>query len=306
MALAWIRKAACWGMMGALAAACVSAPPPAEPTAEFLSQKEAELAALPDNQLRLASYNVRLYLPTEWAHLWKNRVDGFVENLYTINPHAFGVQEAFHCQVEDILKRMPDYDFVGIGRGGGERDEYSAVFYHKKLLSLLDSGTFWYSETPDRFSMGWDAACPRICTWAKFKLNATGKEFYLYNSHWDHVGKQARFNSSEMLARIAGGKTIPVFLSGDFNATPNTDIIHHLMEAGDFSDPFSELKLPLTESGTFHDFTGCAGTARLDYLFHNRQAVPLQYGRLTQANAGAHRRQYASDHFPIWALFRLK
>ena len=109
-----------------------------------------------------------------------------------------------------------------------------------------------------------------------------------------------------MLASVAGGKKVPVFLSGDFNATPETAIIQNLMKQGPFADPFLEFGLPVANSGTFHDFTGRAGEERLDYIFHNDQATALEYGKLVKANAGVNHNKYPSDHFPVWTLFQMK
>ena len=69
-----------------------------------------------------------------------------------------------------------------------KKGEYAAIFYKKNQLSLLDSGNFWLSPTPERASLGWDAACIRICTWGKFQDKVSGKQFYFFNTHMDHVG----------------------------------------------------------------------------------------------------------------------
>jgi len=62
-----------------------------------------------------------------------------------------------------------------------EKGEYAAIFYKKNQLSLLDSGNFWLSPTPERASLGWDAACIRICTWGKFQDKISDSYvFYLF------------------------------------------------------------------------------------------------------------------------------
>ena len=133
---------------------------------------------------------------------------------------VLGVQEAKPSQMSD-LRTMPGFASVGVGRDGGDRGEYSAIFYRTDRLRVLDSGTFWLSETPDTVSKGWDAALNRICTWAKMKDRRTGRVFYFFNTHFDHVGREARLRSAELLAgriRAVAGDKYPVLCTGDFNA----------------------------------------------------------------------------------------
>ena len=88
---------------------------------------------------------------------------------------VFGAQEVLHNQLLDLKQVLKDYDHVGVGRSDGKtKGEYAPIFYKKSRMRCLSSGTFWLSETPDvAGSKGWDAALPRICTWAHFEDKST-------------------------------------------------------------------------------------------------------------------------------------
>ncbi len=137
------------------------------------------------------------------------------------------MQEALHVQMNDLQKALPDFKYAGVGRTDGKQDgEYSAIFYNAKKLQLLESKTFWLSETPTvAGSKSWDAAITRIVTWAKFKDIESSKTFFVFNTHFDHIGKVARRESAKLLLKkineIAGNSS--VIITGDFNATPGDE-----------------------------------------------------------------------------------
>src|SRR3546814_18126337 len=76
--------------------------------------------------------------------------------------------------------------------------------YRPDRFSLLGSGTFWLSPTPDTPSKGWDAALPRIATWARLKDRSAAQNFLVVNTHFDHIGEVARVESAKMIRRWLG------------------------------------------------------------------------------------------------------
>ena len=70
------------------------------------------------------------------------------------------------------------------GEDNVERRHFNPIFYKTDKFEVLESGSFWYSETPNvpntKFS---DSYSPRMCNWAHFRVKATGKEFYYFNTH---------------------------------------------------------------------------------------------------------------------------
>ena len=217
---------------------------------------------------------------------------------------VLGVQEAKPSQMSD-LRAMPGFASVGVGRDGGDRGEYSAIFYRTDRLRVLDSGTFWLSETPDTVSKGWDAALNRICTWAKMKDRRTGRVFYFFNTHFDHVGREARLRSAELLAgriRIVAGDKYPVLCTGDFNAHAESEpvavmktVLRDAREASQtpaYGPPFSYAGFPVQVPEKLRNRTP------IDYLFVNGRVRVLTCGLLSDSDG----RNHPSDHFPLRAV----
>ena len=100
--------------------------------------------------------------------MWTKRCQVICDQLNFEDPDIFGTQEVLVGQLHDLLKGLDGYGYVGVGRDDGKEDgEYSAIFYKKDRLELLQKGNFWLNETPDKPVLGWDAACVRICSWGE-------------------------------------------------------------------------------------------------------------------------------------------
>ncbi len=176
-------------------------------------------------KFRIMSFNIRLLTTADGDNIWTNRSDAVCKFIGKTAPDVFGVQEATKVQMDDLSKNLPDYAYVGVGRDDGkEAGEYSPVFYRKDKFKLIKSGTFWLSETPDKPSLGWDAACRRVCSWTLLQNVKTGNSFVYANTHLDHVGEKARVNGAmlikERLSRIANN--LPMLITGDFNVTSSS------------------------------------------------------------------------------------
>jgi endonuclease/exonuclease/phosphatase family metal-dependent hydrolase len=258
--------------------------------------------------LQVMTFNIRYNNPGDSLNSWPYRKDKLVSQILFHDVQLLGAQEVLHNQLVDLQQRLPRFKSFGVGRNGGENDEYSAIFYDTTRLQALASETFWLSETPAVVaSKGWDAALTRIVTWAKFKDRKTGKIFFHFNTHFDHVGKVARRESARLLlqkvASIAG-KT-PAIVTGDFNAYPTDEPIQVVM---DKSNP-----LHLTDSkevsatphygptGTFNGFTPKETTeAPIDYIFLKGPWKVKKHATISESWGG----RYASDHFSVTATLQ--
>lgn len=184
------------------------------------------LLCMPDNlharKFRVMTFNIRLITTADGDNIWTNRSLQVCDFIASKKPDVFGVQEATKTQMDDLTQHLDKYAFVGVGRDDGkEKGEYSPVFYNKEKYRLIKSGTFWLSETPEVPSMGWDAACRRVCSWAVLQNIKTGNSFVYANTHLDHMGVQARSNGAMLikvkLSQIAND--LPMMITGDFNVT---------------------------------------------------------------------------------------
>ncbi|GHE71102.1 endonuclease/exonuclease/phosphatase family protein [Roseivirga thermotolerans] len=250
-------------------------------------------------EFNVISYNIRFNNAFDNENWWGHRKEAAIALLNAHSPVVFGVQEAVLGQMKYIDDHMPDYSYVGVGRDDGkEQGEFSAVFYDNRQVELLTSGTFWLSPSPEIVSKGWDAALPRVCTYAEFEHKASGKKFWFFNTHFDHVGEEARANSAQLIVdkikQIAGDKA-PIVLSGDFNTTPDKAPYGRITAFMDDASALSPsgIKGPI---GTFNGFKLDAELKnRIDYVFTKNLNV-LNYAHLdTKRDNGL----WVSDHLPV-------
>lgn len=256
--------------------------------------------------LEVMTYNIRLSLESDKENSWENRKLEALALMNYYHADFFGVQEALPQQMVDIKDGMKKYDFVGVGRDdGANKGEYSAIFYNIEKLQILRSGTFWLSETPEKPSLGWDAAYNRICTYALFKLKKGGKKIWAFNVHFDHVGNVARVNSSKLiLEKIQkfNTKNYPVVLMGDFNLTEDSEPIKIISKT--LADSYYHSKTPpYGPKGTFQAFNISEITKeRIDYIFVKNFEV-LSYRTVNDRRENL---LYPSDHFPVIAKLSLE
>ena len=272
----------------------------------FISVAYANAREMTD-PIKIMSYNIRLDHAGDsnngdgWAHRRKAHVINLIRHY---SPELFGVQEAKKNQMDDLLNALPEYDFIGVGRDDGkDAGEFSAIFYKKERFEVKESSTFWLSETPDKPSKAWDAALPRIVTWGKFKDNESGKEFYFYNTHFDHVGVTARAESAKLIVeKIQNRKdTLPVIVSGDFNAIPAAEPYKILSAA--FKDAAEVSKNPAYgPKGTFSgfDLKEDQDFRQIDYIFVNGAEVISFETIADYVND-----KFPSDHLPVMAEIEL-
>lgn len=251
--------------------------------------------------LKVMSFNIRLSLDSDKENSWENRKTDVMKLLNYYKPDFIGVQEAVPQQMADIKNGLKDYDFVGVGRDdGANKGEYSAIFFDNKKLQVLQSGTFWLSETPDTPSKGWDAAYNRICTYALFKTKKGGKKFWAFNVHFDHVGNVARAKSAELILnkiKTLNKGNLPVVLTGDFNLTDESAPIKMLSE--NLSDTYRNCaQPPYGPTGTFTAFAiNKIPADRIDYIFTKK----LKCVSHRTINDRRENLLYPSDHFPVMA-----
>ena len=277
-------------------------------------------------QLVIGSYNIRLFVTSdeEKGEFWSTRCKVMCDQMNFESPDAFGAQEVTHKQLVDMLAMLDGYGYTGRARDDGNTEgEYSCIFYKKDRLRLLDEGTFWLSETPDQVSFGWDAACRRVCSWAKFKTRKGGFTFYMFNMHMDHIGTTARREGAKLvMQRIAAiAKGAPVVLTGDFNVDQNDEVYGIFAADGTLRDTYTHARLRFAENGTFIDFDPDAFTpSRIDHIFVSRQFAVDAYAVLTncywtptvetayapvsengpaQISVATYSRHTPSDHYPI-------
>lgn len=245
------------------------------------------IAAVEKAVFNVASYNLRQLNDgdTKAGNGWSRRCPVLGELIRYHEFDIFGTQEGFKSQLEDLKGELPEYDYIGVGREDGKQEgEHSAIFYRKDMFTLLDHGDFWISETSDKPGLGWDAVCPRICSWGKFRHNESGREFVMFNLHMDHVGKKARVEGAKLVRRRIDnfGKDCPAFVTGDFNVDQTSPSYRTITAGGDLLDSYEVAQLRYALNGTFNNYeTDNYTDSRIDHVFVSPDVKVLKYGVLT-------------------------
>ncbi len=265
--------------------------------------------AVSEAQLNVMTFNIRLNVASDSLNAWPYRKDKVASQILFHEVQLLGVQEALHDQMMDLKERLPRHKYAGVGRDDGKtKGEYSAIFYDTARLQLLQSETFWLSETPGvPGSKSWDAAITRIVTWCKFRDRKTKKLFFAFNTHFDHIGKVARRESAKLLkqkvSEIAGNS--PVIIMGDFNSKPVDEPIRVLMDKDDEQRFTNAKEISATPhygpTGTFNGFRSKeTDDEPIDYIFVKGKWKVFQHATISQTWGG----RFASDHFAVLAKMK--
>lgn len=251
------------------------------------------------------SFNIRYDEPRDGVNAWANRKTRVADAIRFHKADIVGVQEALLTQLNDLKGLLPDMDWTGVGRTDGkESGEYSAIIYKRSHFDRLATGTFWLSETPDKpGSMGWDAAYPRIVTWAKFRDRQSKRTFFMFNTHFDHRGERARIESSSLILRkieeIAGTEFF--VLTGDMNVREDSQA-YKTMSTGTDKVKLADARYKAKTGhfggdSTFSAFKELQPGNKIDYVFVHPAISVLEHGVLSDQWNGL----WASDHLPVIA-----
>ena len=261
--------------------------------------------SLSAQQLYVGTYNIRYNNPNDEkeGNAWAQRCPQLCDFINFEQPEIFGTQEVLVDQLHDLMKGLDGYGYIGVGRDDGkEKGEYAAIIYKKDQLSLLDSGNFWLSPTPERASLGWDAACIRICTWGKFQDKISGKHFYFFNTHMDHVGTVARRESARLILKRINqlSKGLPTILTGDFNVDQTDEIYQIFSISGVLRDCYTNALQRMTPTGTWNDFMqDSRSKSRIDHIFVSSDFKVPHYAIFTNSYWLGKSRRNISDHYPV-------
>ena len=284
--------------------------------------------------LYVGSYNIRYDNEGDVSqgNSWQRRCPIVCGQLNFEHPDVFGAQEVLDHQLHDMLRLLDGYGYIGVGRDDGKtQGEYAAIFYDKQKIRLVDNGHFWLSQTPEKPSLGWDAACIRICTWGLFEDMMTGLQFYFFNLHMDHVGVVARREAAKLVVQRIGeiaGKERPVVLTGDFNVDQTDEIYTIFTRSGLLLDSYEHARLRFAENGTFNGYKQDVKTAsRIDHVFVSPHFDIDRYGLLTntywlptetsgqqlkgndapqEISLSPYERRLPSDHYPVFVRLKNK
>jgi endonuclease/exonuclease/phosphatase family metal-dependent hydrolase len=272
--------------------------------------------------IKVMSFNIRFSygkpqepaVENDWTDPQFPRRERAIRVIQEYGPDLLGVQEARDLQINDLRSALPEYEFYGIGRDDGKTEgEYSGIFYRKDRFSQKDAGSFWLSETPETPGTTFykaENAVPRIASWVRLAEQESGREFFVFNMHWDHIDVPARRKSAalvrERLATLA--VDLPTIVMGDLNAGEGTREVRTLrgdgVETGvklldSYRAIYSERK---PDESTFGGWEGRTDGRRIDFILHTDEFTPTAAAIVRTSYDG----RWPSDHYPVTATLRLK
>lgn len=247
----------------------------------------------------IISLNIRNGESKDGTNSWQYRCPASVLMLQDQNPDIFCIQEAMSYQIAFLKEYCEVFAYVGVGsEDGKKKGEYNALFYNKKTESVLKSGTFWLSDTPDTPSLGWDGEANKTAVWALMKDKSSGKKFYLVSTRLDSDSAEARKNGLDLIVeRIQkmNSEELPVIVAGDFN-----------METGDpamtsIRSVMKDARSVAAKSDDHFTFNGW-GTAKktIDHIWFSGIDSCTEFETVTKRYMD---RTFISDHFPVKVTF---
>ena len=252
--------------------------------------------------ISIMSFNLRYDEPEDGENQWGNRKEACVSMLKELQPSIFGIQEGLHNQVNYLNNSLSNYEYVGVGRDDGHSSgEYAAIFYNSDDIELIDNGNFWLSETTDIPSLGWDANNIRICSWARFRDIKNEKILYVFNTHFDHLGKVSQSESGKLLvekiSEIADSGA-PIFITGDFNMLIGNSRISPLRESYFSAQRFAKRS---DNNKSFNAFGRWYLNRNIDFIFY-KNTTAESYKTIVK-DYGI---PFIYDHYPIISHFNYK
>jgi endonuclease/exonuclease/phosphatase family metal-dependent hydrolase len=288
---------------------------PGYAVAEGASGRTARSKPADELSLSVMTFNIRYGTAKDGENRWALRKELVFDVVRSRHPDIACLQEALYGQLEEALRALPAYSYVGVGRDDGKRaGEFAPILYVADRFNVAEQGTFWLSATPEKpGSMTWGNRLPRICTWVRLIDRRTGRGLHVYNVHLDHASQPSREQAVVLLAERIRDRSNgePLILAGDFNAGEDNPAIRFLTGQGTaiarktlplppspgLADTFRIAHPDATDVGTFHGFRGTTSGSKIDYIFVPPTTRVTSAGILCDRQKG----RYPSDHFPVVA-----
>lgn len=250
------------------------------------------------------SYNIKYDNVNDTVNNWNDRKAEMVDLLKKNSPDFIGMQEVLVHQLQYLENALPDHKYIGVGRDDGkEKGEFSPILYNTSKFKLLNSNTFWLSKTPDKISVGWDAALERVCTYGLFEDMSTKTKIWVFNTHFDHRGIKARKKSAKLILKKIkqlNSENLPVVLMGDFNLMPEERPIRSIQKKMDDGQHISTTTME-GPKGTFNGFdVNDPQERRIDYIFTTSLIVNSYLHIDERLKTGKH----ISDHLPVLVSYK--
>lgn len=256
-------------------------------------------------ELKVMTFNLR-FASTQPPHAWPERRPAMRVLLEREAPDIIGTQEGLYSQLRDLAADLPAYDWIGLGRGGGSKDEFAAVFFRRDRFEPIAFDHFWLSDTPEVIgSITWDHRYRRMLTWVRLRERISGRVFECWNTHFDHESEEARRRAAELIRqRLATvDPAVPLLLVGDFNCAAGTSRPFEILTEGTgLIDTWNAAARRINDGfNTFNGFFPARRDGeRIDWILARAPAA-VTAAEIVMFGQTA---PYPSDHFPVTASIR--
>lgn len=172
------------------------------------------------------------------------------------------------------------------------------LYYDPEQVTLLEGGAFWLSRTPGIASRDFGSRYFISCGWGLFEAR-DGVRYVHMNTHLDYAEEATRLKECDVLlphARVLAERGYPVFLTGDFNALPDSETYKRMQSDGlfrDFRAAVAAPELPWTFNHYLREEQepNPADFIIIDYGFYTNGIRPEKLTITDKMNGG-----YISDH----------
>jgi endonuclease/exonuclease/phosphatase family metal-dependent hydrolase len=216
-------------------------------------------------------------------------------------PDTIGFQEVDPVWLATLNAGLRDqYAFVGEGRNGGASGEYNPIFYKKEVFNLIESGTRWLSDTPNKVSKVDESSLNRIYTFALLERKSDGKRIMVVNTHFDHTSAQAREKQAKVLVEYL--KTIteyPIVLTGDFNCESSSSAYSTLVSTG-IANSSDIADKKINNVATFTNYG--SSNKIIDFVFVSSKLIGVTSYQVCNEKING---DFPSDHHPVLIEYTL-
>lgn len=251
------------------------------------------------SEIKIITSNIRYANPTDGPHDWHHRLPLLAHLYQGFAPDILATQEGRIGQIKELDEKLPELTLIDSHREWIDVRMYPCLFVDLKKVKVLRSGDIWLSETPEvAGSSSFESSFPRLCTWAEVEIIHSGKKLLIANTHLDHILSETRIKQVEVLiSELQKLGSHSIFILGDFNESPHSQIKTDLMSAFSLKDPWDEKNYK--EETSHHGFNGHESKEgeRIDWIL-----MPATFEcSYLYMEKRSFNNVYPSDHYPMFA-----
>ena len=177
--------------------------------------------------IKVMTYNLKNGSPSQ------ERKELTIKDISDYMPDTIGTQETHLKWINALNDSLSnEYELVGEQRYGDEAprtqndNESNAILYRKNKFNLIDSGTYWLSETPEVVNSKLEESkYVRIMTYVVLERKSDGVRFVHVNTHLNTT-PSINLRQVEIMISLVNEKIyakhgkLPTYYTGDFNTDP--------------------------------------------------------------------------------------